>query len=163
MDRIEYAKQKIREAIATSKVQEDPAHADNTLEWLIKFDPTADPAMQVAALAHDIDRAVEERKTRRSDFDDYDIFKAAHAQNGAKILREILDDCQVAKLIAEEACRLVTLHEVGETLVPTCSRTLIVFPILMSICLCITNVRAGMKRNVVVFGDIGGFLHEEKR
>ena len=113
MDRIEYAKRKIREAVATSKVQEDPAHADNTLEWLLKFDPTADPAMQVAALAHDIDRAVEERKTRRSDFDDYDVFKAAHAQNGAKILREILDDCQVAKLIAEEACRLVTLHEVG--------------------------------------------------
>ena len=74
MDRIAYAKRKIREVIAASKVPEDPAHADNTLEWLLKFDPTVDPAMQVAALAHDIDRAVEERKTRRSDFDDYDAF-----------------------------------------------------------------------------------------
>ncbi len=113
MDRIECAKRKIREVIAASKVPEDPVHADNTLEWLLKFDPTADPAMQIAALTHDIDRAVEARKARRSDFDDYAAFKAEHAQTGAKILREILDDCQVVKPIAEEACRLVTLHEVG--------------------------------------------------
>jgi len=94
-------------------VQEDPRHADNTLEWLLKFDPKTDPAMQIAALAHDIDRAVEARKVRRADFEDYDTFKAAHAQNGAKILRGILADCQVAKPIGDEACRLVTLHEVG--------------------------------------------------
>ena len=113
MNSIENAKGKIREVIAASKVPEDPGHADNTLAWLFKLDPKTDPAMQIAALAHDIDRAVEARKVRRSDFDDYDVFKAAHAQNGAKILREILDDCQVAKDITDEACRLVTLHEVG--------------------------------------------------
>ena len=113
MNSIESAKGKIREVIAASKVPEDPGHADNTLAWLFKLDPKTDPAMQIAALAHDIDRAVEARKVRRSDFDDYDVFKAAHAQNGAKILREILDDCQVAKDITDEACRLVTLHEVG--------------------------------------------------
>ncbi len=113
MDNIERAKWKIRQVIAASKVPEDPVHADNTLEWLLKFDPTADPALKIATLAHDIDRAVEARKVRRADFDDYDVFKAAHAQNGAKILREILDDCQVGNPIADEACRLVTLHEVG--------------------------------------------------
>ena len=113
MNNIESAKGKIREVIAASKVPEDPGHADNTLAWLFKLDPKTDPAMQIAALAHDIDRAVEARKVRRFDFDDYDVFKAAHAQNGAKILREILDDCQVAKDITDEACRLVTLHEVG--------------------------------------------------
>jgi hypothetical protein len=113
MNSIESAKGKIREVIAASKVPEDPGHADNTLAWLFKLDPKTDPAMQIAALAHDIDRAVEARKVRRFDFDDYDVFKAAHAQNGAKILREILDDCQVAKDITDEACRLVTLHEIG--------------------------------------------------
>ena len=113
MDNIECAQRKIREVIAGSRVPEDPRHADNTLEWLLKFDPKTDPAMQIAALAHDIDRAIEARKVRRADFEDYDVFKAAHAKNGAKILREILDDCQVPKLIGDEACRLVTLHEVG--------------------------------------------------
>lgn len=113
MDSLECAKRKIRAIIATSKVPEDPRHADNTLEWLLRLDPKADQALQIAALAHDIDRAVEARKVRRADYDDYDAFKAAHARNGAKILRGILDECGVAKSIVGEACRLVTLHEIG--------------------------------------------------
>jgi hypothetical protein len=99
--------------LADSKVPEDPLHAENTLEWLLRLDPKADEALQIAALAHDIERAVEARKVLRADYDDYDAFKAAHAQNGAKILRAILDKCGVANPIAGEACRLVTLHEVG--------------------------------------------------
>ena len=113
MDSLECAKRKIRAIIATSKVPEDPRHADNTLEWLLRLDPKADQALQIAALAHDIDRAIEARKVRRADYDDYDAFKAAHARNGAKISRAILDECGVAKSIAAEACRLVTLHEIG--------------------------------------------------
>lgn len=113
MNRIECAKQRIRAIIADSKVAEDPRHAENTLEWLLRLDPKADQALQIAALAHDIDRAIEAQKVRRADYDDYDAFKAAHARNGAKILRAILDECGVAKSIAGEACRLVTLHEIG--------------------------------------------------
>jgi hypothetical protein len=113
MDSIDCAKQRIREIIAGSRVPEDPIHAGNTLEWLLKLDPAADQALQIAAFAHDIERAVETRKVRRADFTDYDAFKAAHARNGAAILREILDRCGVAKSVADEACRLVTLHEVG--------------------------------------------------
>ncbi len=73
----------------------------------------ADQALQIAALAHDIDRTVEVRKVLRSDYDDYEAFKAAHARNGSKILQEILCKCGIARSITEEACRLVTLHEVG--------------------------------------------------
>ncbi|MFC1535323.1 DUF4202 family protein [Thermodesulfobacteriota bacterium] len=113
MDSIENAKQKIRDIIAGSKVPEDRIHAENTLEWLLKLNPKADQALQIAAFGHDIDRADELRKVRRADYDDYDEFKAAHARNGAKILRSILGMCGVAKPIAEEVCRLVTLHEVG--------------------------------------------------
>jgi hypothetical protein len=113
MDNIACAKEKIRAVIAGSKVPEDPRHAENTLEWLLKLEPTADSALQIAALAHDIDRAIEARKVLRTDYDDYDDFKAAHARNGATILREILDKCDVDKSITDEACRLVRLHEVG--------------------------------------------------
>ncbi len=113
MDSIDCAKQRIREIIADSGVPEDPRHAENTLKWLFRLEPKADPALQIAALGHDIDRAVETRKVRRTDFTDYKKFKAAHARNGAAILREILNKCGVAKSVADEACRLVTLHEVG--------------------------------------------------
>ena len=113
MDNIERTKQIIREIIAGSVVPEDPGHAENTLEWLLRIDPEADEALQIAALAHDIDRAVEEGRVRRADYEDYDLFKADHASNGAKILRDILDRCGIAASIADEACRLVMLHEVG--------------------------------------------------
>lgn len=110
---IECAKRKIRMIIAGSRVPEDPRHADNTLEWLLRLEPDAGEALQLAALAHDIDRAIAEVKVRRADFDDYDDFKAAHARNGAEILRSILTACGVERTIVEEACRLVELHEVG--------------------------------------------------
>ncbi|MCP5086817.1 MAG: DUF4202 domain-containing protein, partial [Rhodobacteraceae bacterium] len=94
-------------------MSQNPPHAENTLKWLFTLEPEADPALQIAALAHDIDRAVETRKVRRADFSDYDAFKAAHARSGAEFLRMILNKCGVAKSVADEACRLVRLHEVG--------------------------------------------------
>ena len=110
---VECAKQKIRLVVAGSRVPEDSRHADNTLEWLLRLAPDAGYALQLAALAHDIDRAIEEIKVNRADFDDYNAFKAAHARNGAEILRPILTACGVELHIVDEACRLVEVHEVG--------------------------------------------------
>ncbi|MDL1957887.1 MAG: DUF4202 domain-containing protein, partial [Deltaproteobacteria bacterium] len=80
MTSVECAKQKIRLVVAGSLVPEDLRHADNTLEWLLRLAPDAGYALQLAALAHDIDRAIEETKVNRADFDDYNAFKAAHAR-----------------------------------------------------------------------------------
>ncbi len=113
MSSIECAKKKIRLVVAGSRVPEDSRHADNTLEWLLRLEPDADGALQLAALAHDIDRAIDGLKVKRADFDDYDAFKAAHARNGAEILRPILTECGVEQHIVDEACRLVEVHEVG--------------------------------------------------
>ncbi len=113
IDSIVCAKQKIRAIISKSGVPEDPVHAENVLEWVLKLKPDADEALQIAALAHDIDRAVEKRKILRSDFNDYDAFKAAHAKNSARILREILNGYHVEQTIIDEACRLVERHETG--------------------------------------------------
>ncbi len=113
MDSIDCAKQKIRAVIAGSRVPEDPHHADNTVEWLLRLEPDAGEALQLAALAHDIDRAIGEIKVRRADFNDYDAFKASHARHGAELLRPILTACGVARDIVDEACRLVAGHEVG--------------------------------------------------
>ena len=84
----------IESTIAASRVPEDPVHAKNTVQWLCKLDPDSDETLQIAALGHDIKRAIEERKVvRREDFDDYDQFKAAHAANSAEILKDILVEC----------------------------------------------------------------------
>ncbi len=113
MHNIDCAKQKIRAVIAGSRVPEDSRHADNTLEWLLRLESNAGDALQLAALAHDIDRADDVRKVKRADFDDYDAFKSAHARNSAEILRSILIRCDVEANIVDEACRLVEVHEVG--------------------------------------------------
>ena len=113
MNSIDDAKQKIRAVISGSKVPEDPGHADNTVDWLLRLEPDAGEALQLAALAHDIDRAVEAVKVKRADFDDYDLFKAAHARHGAEQLHSILTDCNVTHDIVVETCRLVVVHEVG--------------------------------------------------
>ncbi|MBL1276993.1 MAG: hypothetical protein COB30_012985 [Ectothiorhodospiraceae bacterium] len=73
--------------IAGSREPEDSRHADNTLKWLSHLQPGAGEALQLAALAHDIDRAIEETTVKRADFDDYNAFKntfkAAQARHGA--------------------------------------------------------------------------------
>ena len=114
MDRLERVALRIGEVIANSTVPEDPEHSRNTREWLLKLDPKADGALRIAALGHDIDRAVAERKVRRADFADYDTFKAAHARNSATIVGEIMRECCVEdEALTGEVQRLVCLHEVG--------------------------------------------------
>lgn len=104
----------IRRYIAGSSTPEDPAHADNTLEWLLRLKPDADAALQLAALGHDIDRASPD-KVRRENFDDYDAFKAAHARHGAAIMRDLLNQYALPQELIERCCELVLRHEVGGT------------------------------------------------
>ncbi|MBW1816274.1 MAG: DUF4202 family protein [Deltaproteobacteria bacterium] len=113
MDSVECTKQKARAIIAVSKVPEDPLHAENTLDWLLRLKPDADEALKIAALGHDIERALETRKVKRVDFPDYDAFKAAHARNSAEILREITEACGVPQGMASEVYWLVCRHETG--------------------------------------------------
>jgi hypothetical protein len=113
MNSIRCAEQRIRSAISRSKVPEDPLHAENTLAWVLKLTPKADNALKLAALGHDIDRAIETRRVRKDLFQSFDEFKAAHASNSAEILRSILEECGVEEPIRLEVCRLVSLHETG--------------------------------------------------
>lgn len=115
MDNIDCVKKKIEKIIKKSMIPEDPIHSKNTLEWLIRIKPNSDIALQVAALGHDIERAIENRKVRRSDYRNYNDFKNAHALNSANLLREIMKDCKVDKKFIEDACDLVRYHEIGES------------------------------------------------
>ena len=115
MDNIDCVKKRIEEIINTSLVPEDPIHSKNTLEWLLRLKPDADEALQIAALGHDIERAIEERKVRRGDYKNYDEFKDAHASNSANILAEIMKECNISKELANDSFFLVCHHERGGT------------------------------------------------
>lgn len=106
------AKALIRAQINQSPVPEDPGHAQNTLAWLLRLAPNADPALRIAALAHDIERARPDR-LRRQQFADYDYFKALHAAIGARMAGRLLRKAGVTSKVRSEACRLIRLHEFG--------------------------------------------------
>ena len=115
MDKINLVNRKIEEVIKGSSVPEDPIHSKNTLEWLLKLMPDADESLKIAALGHDIERAIEKRKVRRQDYKDYDAFKDAHALNSANVLAEIMQACDIEKKMIDEVFSLVRQHETGGT------------------------------------------------
>ena len=115
MDNINCVKKRIEEIIKESLVPEDLIHSKNTLEWLLKLNPDADEALQIAALGHDIERAIEGRKVKREDFKNYDEFKDTHASNSAKVMTEIMEECDISKRLADDIFSLVRYHETGNT------------------------------------------------
>ena len=110
---IDCVKSRIEKIVKESKIPEDPAHSKNTLEWILHLKPDADIALQIAAMGHDIERAIEAKKVRRKDFESYNEFKKVHAVGSAKILKRIMLDCGVSKDLVEDVCSLVIHHEVG--------------------------------------------------
>jgi len=113
MNSIHCVKKKIKAIIALSDIPEDPIHSRNTCEWVLKLDPKADESLQIAALGHDIERAVKDRKVLQKDYKDYDQFKKAHAINSVVILKEIMNECKLDEKMVKDICEMVRYHEVG--------------------------------------------------
>jgi hypothetical protein len=113
MDSILCVKKEIEKIIAGSLIPEDPIHSKNTLEWLLKLDPDADEALQIAALGHDIERAIEAKKEKRAKYKNYDEFKKAHALNSAAMLKEIMSQCNAHPELIDNVYYLVCHHETG--------------------------------------------------
>ncbi len=112
-DAIENVKKRIDEIVSMSPYSEDIFHSINTLEWVLKLDPNADIALQIAALGHDIERGLEDRRVKASYYNTFDEFKQAHALNCAEILVEIMEECGVEQKIIDDVAHLVANHEVG--------------------------------------------------
>ncbi len=109
----EKVKKKIDEIVVHSPYPEEPFHSINTLEWLLKLYPEADRALQIAALGHDIERAVPSRKINAANYETYDDYMNAHAKNSAEIIAEVLKECGVERDMIEEIAFLVLRHETG--------------------------------------------------
>jgi len=86
-------------------------HLLKTKDWLLKLYPEADEAMQIAAVAHDIDSAFVEY-TGDSGFNDPDYLRD-HQIGAAAVLGNFLDENGVDVEIIEKVKHLVEKHEVG--------------------------------------------------
>lgn len=95
-------------------VAADFDHALDTWRWILRLDPDASFAVQVAALFHDVERLDTEADARIEHLaPDYARFKAAHAAAGARRVADLLARIDVSPDDARRICDLVEHHEVG--------------------------------------------------
>ena len=113
MDNLKLLWTRIENIIKNSPVPEDFVHAKNTLYWLLRFYPEADETLKLAAFAHDIERAIPEKKVKREDFSSYESFKMAHAKNSAKIIAQIMKEHNISNKKIKDVKYLVLHHEIG--------------------------------------------------
>lgn len=112
-------KKEIERIINNSYSNTELSHARGTLKWVLKIKTNADEALQIASLAHDIERGGKEKRiiTKKIDnnenFSDYDIKKKKHATKSAKIIAELLEIFDVKKEIIKRVKYLVKNHEIG--------------------------------------------------
>jgi len=108
-------REEIKKVIKESPIEEDPGHSETTLQRLLKLKPDADEALQIAALAHDIERGVTKKsETSLKDYKNgYAEYKKQHASMSAKIISEMLQKHGYDDKFVEKVKKLVENHEVG--------------------------------------------------
>lgn len=85
-------------------------HARNTLFWLKQLDPQADEILQLAALAHDIERSASNPVSPK-DYHDYSEYKFAHAKKSGQIAFDIILDVGYTALDCKRISRIIESAE----------------------------------------------------
>lgn len=113
-DKFKKLEKEIEETLPNSPIEFEPVHSKLTLKWVLKLKPDADEALQIAALSHDIERAV--TGITEKDLKDYSKiseFKKEHSLRSAKIICDLLKKQGYSKEIIEKVKHLVENHEFG--------------------------------------------------
>jgi hypothetical protein len=93
-------------------VHADYRHALDAWQWVLRLEPEADLAVQVAALFHDVERLLSEADARvEHKAENYQIFKDAHAALGAELTCSLLEELEVDADTCERVRWLITRHE----------------------------------------------------
>lgn len=103
----------IKKIISGSIVKEDLVHSKLVHQNVLCLNPKASEALQIAALAHDIDRGIKEKRIKREDYKNYNKYKHDHALQSAKIISEILVKIGYNDNFIKKVKILVEQHEIG--------------------------------------------------
>ncbi len=99
----------------------DKIHTSAVLDWVKKLWPETPEALMIASVGHDWDRAFEYERDRLEDYPSkgskpipewYDVHKAMHSANTARILKRELSDI-VPNDMMLDVVYLVLHHEIG--------------------------------------------------
>ncbi|NMB91249.1 DUF4202 domain-containing protein [candidate division WWE3 bacterium] len=107
-------KKEILSVLKNSPLAFEVKHAQLVHKWVLELKPDADEPLQIAALAHDIDRAVTGITEKDlKDFSKLNGFKKEHAQRSAKLISDILKKHDYPDTIVDKVKFLVANHEEG--------------------------------------------------
>ncbi len=104
----------IAKLISRSDHPEDPKHSLLAKKWLLKLRSNAPYYLQIAALAHDIDRAVYRIKWN-PEIESYDHYKEAHAKRSVFVINNLLKKHNYSFVFRNKVAAAVKRHEVGGT------------------------------------------------
>lgn len=110
----ELLQKEIESMLPQSPLDFELPHARRVLQWVLKLKPDADEALQIAALAHDMERAI--TGITEKDLQDYtkiNEFKKEHAARSAHYITQILTQHHYPLETIEKVRHLVENHECG--------------------------------------------------
>lgn len=93
-------------------VEADYQHALDAWQWVLRLEPEAGAAVQIAALFHDVERVFTEAEVRSEQaVAEYDDYKARHAARSARIAERMLAEEGIDPALRERACALIAGHD----------------------------------------------------
>ena len=98
-------------AIDVPLVHADFRHALDTWQWVLRLQPAASLALQLAALFHDVERLESEGQPRPEPGAEYDEHKRRHARRGAQIAMQVLSHAGVPSAVCRRTAALIAAHE----------------------------------------------------
>lgn len=114
MSKFDLIREEIERILPNSPLDFELKHANLVLGWVLKLKPDADEALQIAALSHDMERAI--TCITEKDLKDYskiNEFKKEHSIRSAKYIVEILTKHNYPSEVIEKVKHLVENHEFG--------------------------------------------------
>jgi hypothetical protein len=95
-------------------VRADYDHSIDVWQWLLRLQPDAPLAVQLAALFHDIERLASEADRRIEHMaPDYETFKNRHARQGSSVAAAVLGEAGAPEDLIGEVVVLIDQHESG--------------------------------------------------
>jgi hypothetical protein len=91
------------------------AHLQRTEEWVLELAPDASPALRLAGLTHDMERAYPEGSPRWEPGRGWDdpLYTIAHSERSARVVGDFMRDHGAEEPFVREVVRLILFHETG--------------------------------------------------
>lgn len=115
MEQFALVKQEIERILPSSPLDFELNHAQATLNWTLRLKPDADEALQIAALAHDMERAITGMQETfiLKNLINIDDLQKQHALRSAKIISNLLKKYEYDEATIKKVYDLVAKHEIG--------------------------------------------------